>query len=150
MRLKRAHTEQPEINMTPVIDCVFQLMIFFLVATSVKKNEVAVLELPVSRRAVEVKAEQNPPIIVNILKPGFARGKPYIVFGDPYDLAGFKQFMRGRLDFNKSIGKSVNDMPALRIRADKDAELQQIQDCLIACRDVGIFQVRLGALKRAD
>ena len=144
MRLKRAHVESPEINMTPVIDIVFQLMIFFLIATQVKKTETeAELVLPMSRNAQEVQQEEIP-LIVNILKPEISKARPYVVMAQTFDLAGFKEFMKSRKRYFDQLHQ---EMPVLRIRADKDSQFQQIQDCLIACRDVGIWQVRLTTLK---
>ena len=43
-----------EVQMAPLIDCVFLLLIFFLVATKLKKVEPEVpIELPVSGAAIE-------------------------------------------------------------------------------------------------
>ena len=145
MRLKRVIVETPEINMTPVIDCVFQLMIFFLIATQVKKTETsAELVLPFARMAEEVKTDEKPPIIVNILKPEVAKGKPFVVGGKTFNFQEFKIEMKQRQLYYKQMNK---EMPVLRVRADKDSQLQQIQEALIGCRDVGIWQVRLTAIK---
>ena len=144
MRLKRAKRANPEVNMVPMIDCVFQLQIFFLIATQVKKNEVAALELPISRRASEVK-EGDAPLIINIVKPTVNKDRPFIVLGETLNLEGFKQFMKSRQAFCEAEGR---DLPILRIRADKDSQFEEIQKCLIACRDVGIWQVRLSTIKR--
>jgi len=145
MRLKRVERESPEVNMVPMIDCVFQLMIFFLIATQVKKNETqAELVLPISREAEPVKADELPPIIVNIVKPEVNSKAPYIVMGLTFDLAGFKKYLQQRRQFYKEKGQ---EMPLLRIRADRDSQLKEIQEALIAARDVGIWQVRLTTRK---
>ena len=145
MRLKRGQSVTYEVNMVPMIDIVFQLIIFFLVSTQVKKSEVAELQLPVSARAEEVKPGKDMPLIINIIKPDLAKGKPYIALGNTFDLPELKRFMKERLAYYKALKQ---DMPILRIRADKDSQFQQVQEALIACRDVGIWQVRLTTLKR--
>jgi biopolymer transport protein ExbD len=145
MRLKRIHREDPEVNMVPMIDCVFQLMIFFLIATQVKKDPPPVgLVLPVSRQAEPVKADELPPIIVNIVKPEVSKNAPYIVMGQMFDLAGFKKYLQERRLFYK---QKRHDMPLLRVRADRDSQLKEIQQALIAARDVEIWQVRLTTRK---
>ncbi len=142
MRLKHGKEANPEVNMVPMIDCVFQLLIFFLVAMQVK-SPLADLVLPISRKAEEAKPGDL--LVVNIVKPTVNKERPYIVLGETFDLQGFKQFMKSRQAFCDAQGK---EMPVLRIRADKDSQFEQIQKCLIACRDVGIWQVRLSTAKR--
>ena len=43
MLLKRVPGKKTEINIIPMVDIVFQLIIFFLVATQVKKSETSPL-----------------------------------------------------------------------------------------------------------
>ena len=136
-------------QMAPMIDIVFQLIIFFLIAMQIK-NETADLTLPGSKFATEVKEEKEPPLIVNILRPknqdGQPNRQPYYCMGNSFDLAGFKKFMKNRETYYFQVLKK-KEMPIVRVRADIHAEYRQIQDCLIACRDVGIWQVRLTTLK---
>ena len=150
MRLKHAKVTMPEVNMVPMIDIVFQLIIFFLIAMQIKKDELTDLTLPGSRYATEVREEKDPPLIVNILPPKVQDGqpnKPFYCMGNAFDLAGFKKFMKNRETFYFEV-KKVKDMPIVRVRADTNAEYQQIQDCLIACREAKVWQVRLTTIKR--
>jgi len=152
MRLKRAKLQNPEVNMVPMIDCVFQLIIFFLISMQVKKNEVTALQLPVARNAEDVKKTPKPPLIVNILAPTFRdaegraipRARPYICLANEFDIREFKDFMQRQKRF---YANQKEEMPIVRIRADAESEFQQIQDCLVACRDAGIWQVRLTTKK---
>jgi len=146
--LKRASAKKPEINIIPMVDVVFQLIIFFLVATQVKKNErQAELQLPTAREAEEIKADETPPLIVNIVKPEVSKVRPYIVMGKSYSLQEFKNFLK----LKRAVHKQKNEeMPILRIRADRNSQFKEIQDALIACRDVEIWQVRITALKKKD
>ena len=63
MRIRTEEDEPIEIQMAPLIDCMFLLLIFFLVATTLKKmvRELP-LELPYAEAAVEVA--ETPDIIV--------------------------------------------------------------------------------------
>ena len=44
MKIRMAEDERLEVQMAPLIDCVFLLLIFFLVATTLKKIEKECLE----------------------------------------------------------------------------------------------------------
>lgn len=61
MRANLNENEDVDVQMTPLIDCVFLLLVFFLVATTLKKTELEVpLELPVANytaRQVPVSSE---------------------------------------------------------------------------------------------
>ncbi|MDE0756996.1 MAG: biopolymer transporter ExbD, partial [Pseudomonadales bacterium] len=46
MKFARRKTEPPEVNLTPLIDVVFLLLIFFMVSTSFKLETQLMVELP--------------------------------------------------------------------------------------------------------
>lgn len=56
--------EQPEISMSPLIDCVFLLLIFFLVSsmTKVKNRDIAV-DLPTSTASIKLKPDDKQAIV---------------------------------------------------------------------------------------
>jgi biopolymer transport protein ExbD len=143
MRLKRTATKKWEVNMVPMIDCVFQLIIFFLVSTQVKKTETTDVTLPQARMPEDVNKDEIP-LIVNILKPQYGKERPYFVMGNYFNLRELKAFLKTRKESLKIAG---GEMPVLRIRADRDSQFKEIQEALIACRDIGIWQVRLSAIK---
>lgn len=56
--------DQPEISMSPLIDCVFLLLIFFLVSTTTKvKNCDIPVDLPASEAAVKLKPDDKQAIV---------------------------------------------------------------------------------------
>ncbi len=60
MRLQRVTEEDPEVSMSPLIDCVFLLLIFFLVATMFKKDNKDIdLTPPESSSAVKMLADDK-------------------------------------------------------------------------------------------
>lgn len=70
MRFKRRFKDNPDIPMAPMIDVVFQLLIFFMCATSFKISESEIgVNLPV---AAEVTQEAKMPdeVIIDILEDG--------------------------------------------------------------------------------
>jgi len=52
MARKHAHTEDAEINITPMLDIVFIMLIFFIVTTSFTKETGAVINKPVAEQAI--------------------------------------------------------------------------------------------------
>ncbi len=64
MRVRIDEDEQVEVQMAPLIDCVFLLIIFFLVATTMKKIEKELpLELPEAAASVGRQVEDNMTVI---------------------------------------------------------------------------------------
>ena len=65
MRLSLFNNEdEPEVSMSPLIDCVFLLLIFFLVSTMTKvKNRDIPVDLPTSESAVKLKPDDKQAIV---------------------------------------------------------------------------------------
>ena len=68
MRLSLFNNEdEPEVSMSPLIDCVFLLLIFFLVSTMTKvKNRDIPVDLPTSQSAVKLKPDDWMPMVIFI------------------------------------------------------------------------------------
>lgn len=60
MSMMPSEEDQPEVQMAPLIDCVFLLLIFFLVATTMKKHEPELpIDLPFSGASVLAPKESG-------------------------------------------------------------------------------------------
>jgi len=61
MKVRNKHADQDfEIPLIPMIDCLFVLLVFFLVATTLKKTEKELpLELPESGAAMDVEQKED-------------------------------------------------------------------------------------------
>jgi biopolymer transport protein ExbD len=70
MRIKLDDDDSVEVQMAPLIDCMFLLLIFFLVATTLKKivREIPV-ELPYAEAAVET-AEEPDVLVIGLDREG--------------------------------------------------------------------------------
>ncbi|WP_159523625.1 ExbD/TolR family protein [Sunxiuqinia indica] len=56
--------DEPEVSMSPLIDCVFLLLIFFLVSTMTKvKNRDIPIDLPTSESAIKLKPDDKQAIV---------------------------------------------------------------------------------------
>jgi len=63
MARRHAHSEEPEINITPMLDIVFIMLIFFIVTTSFTKETGATISKPEAEQAA---ALQNGTILIGI------------------------------------------------------------------------------------
>jgi len=63
MARRHAHTEDAEINITPMLDIVFIMLIFFIVTTSFTKETGAVIVKPEAEQAVSLR---NGTILIGI------------------------------------------------------------------------------------
>jgi len=64
MARRHAHTEEAEINITPMLDIVFIMLIFFIVTTSFTKETGVVIAKPIAEQA---EALRNGTILIGIL-----------------------------------------------------------------------------------
>lgn len=70
MRADRAEDEAPAVDMAPMIDCVFLLLIFFLVAATIRKqHQEFPVTLPEGETAVEKKADDET-LVITIYRQG--------------------------------------------------------------------------------
>ena len=149
MLLKRAKSNKREIDMTPMIDCVFLLLIFFLVATQIKESETQVrLKLPKSVEALIQEIDKPMPITVNIVAK--ERGetgiglRPFWVKGRALTLEELGRVLK---EVAKYQFETKGEQSTVRIRADRFSELQQLQAALKACQETKILRVFIAAEK---
>jgi biopolymer transport protein ExbD len=146
-----------ETDMTPMIDIVFQLIIFFLVANDLTRKEVEELKLPQAIYGKEDKAsEKDVRIIINVLKPddvGNPPKEPTVkVKGKQYNLEDLKRYMRTRADMKREEGPNSASAIFVLVRADRDTPWQHVQYVMQVCADptVMIYKMQFATTKRDD
>jgi biopolymer transport protein ExbD len=158
-----------EPDLTPMIDIVFQLVIFFLVANDLTRKEVEELKLPQAIYGQEDLAqEQERRIIINILGPQRdihtgqelfpGRLPPKIptikVKGQTYDLQKLERFMRTQADLDREPpgGPGAPSAIYVLIRADKGTPWQHVQYVMQVCAqpNVAIYKMQFATTKRDD
>jgi biopolymer transport protein ExbD len=133
-----------EMNMTPMIDIVFQLIIFLMIANDMSRKEIEDLTLPTALHAQEDKGlNEKYRLIVNLLKN--ERGGPPAlkVKGQDMDLAVFQQFLKSEADRNRENDAVRASELYVLVRADKDSRWQDVQWLMQACADPGIRVYKL-------
>lgn len=111
MRIRRSLEDKLEIGMSSLIDCVFLLLIFFLVTTIAKKeNRDIDVDLPVSTSSLDVPPDNDTMVIgVNKEKMLFYNGRPVTVselHQILLELAEENQDRRIRVDCDKAVAFS--------------------------------------------
>jgi biopolymer transport protein ExbD len=125
------------INLTPLIDIVFQLIVFFLVTSHLAQQEAALeLELPPAESARPDLTTESPRIILNLL-PG---SEDVWVAGRRLDLAGLRVVLEAER-------RQRGDQMELRIRADRHTNYQQLEPILALCAELGIRNVTLATVQ---
>lgn len=144
-----------EMNMTPMIDVVFLLIIFFMIITDMTQQELEDLELPVAVKAVEDQPDPNVvrPII-NIDFGGTIKIKRETYYDpelDGTDRSKLKGYLanQARLmpqKFDKTVGAKLPDNPLL-IRADQVTPFKELQKIMEICsnQDIRIWKLEIAA-----
>jgi len=126
--------QEMRMNLDPMIDCVFLLIIFFLVTTSfIKLEQDLTINLPVQSRQLKTKAPPPRPIVVKVkYLPG---GKAY------YQLENermSKSALRIRLSRARVRSK---DETAVVIRGDQRVKWEHVAAVMSCCAQAGITKV---------
>ncbi len=148
-----------EMDMTPMIDITFQLIIFFLVANDLTRKETEELKLPQAiHGSVDLASEKDLRVIINIMKPDNPANPPKIpevkVKGRSYDLPDLTRYMRSMADLKREEPAGANAPSAIYvlIRADKQTPWQHVQYVMQVCADptVRIYKMQFATTKRED
>ena len=132
MKLNRKKTEEVEVDMSPMIDMVFLLLIFFLVASTII-DEKKPVEVPV---AVHSKVpEDTDRFDVTVT----ADGTLWLSPTESVTLDEFKAVLEPRL-------AAKNDLRIL-IRADKNVKYKVNEELMEACADVGASDLIFSAFE---
>ncbi len=126
-------------NMTPMIDVVFQLIIFFLVSSHLAKQEVQFkLPLPTAQSGLKDKPSEKPRLTVNVLADGTML------------LAGRQvtaEELRSRLaERQQDLGKDVE----VRIRGDRSTPYKHVEPVMLSCARAGIWNVSYSVFRKED
>ena len=144
MKIKAANVAVPEIDMTPMIDIVFQLITFFMVINNFDQNEADErVPLPRDQLAKPPAVQRKDAFVMNF---GFERNKdgsqvspvPYLFFGDErLTLEQVRPRLRQESQFYSAIGTKLEDV-TVEIRADAQIQSGMVQELIQMCQEQGI------------
>jgi biopolymer transport protein ExbD len=147
MAKKRHAEEAPALSMTPMIDIVFNLVIFFLIVTDLTQKELENLVLPLAVKAKEDKAaEEEERVIINLVEKIDPKTKKplgtyeAIVKRKKYTHAALKDYLLSRANTLREDTKAEGALVApskifVLIRADRSTPWQEVQWIMQDCAD---------------
>jgi len=131
VNLRQVSGDEPEVNLTPLIDVVFILLIFFMVSTTFQRESEINIELPeASADPVEEKKELLELVID-------AEGRYFI---------DQQQVVNTELEtLKKAIGKFLGDRTTIPvvIRADRQTPYESVVRAMDATSQLGLVQMSL-------
>ena len=135
MKLNITEEEEWGFQMAPMIDVVFQLIIFFMATTTLSKLDVAEgVKLPVAEHSQEKKGVHNE-VIINV----YSDGRIFITpnWYSPDDL-------RIYLDEEKAEAEGLEGDLKLYIRGDRKVDFERMLKVMGICAEAGIWDVNFG------
>ncbi len=141
---KRFHAEELDMNITPMIDVVFQLLIFFLVVSEIaSRDHIEDLTLPVASEAKEEEAMPDRLVISVSHKAGEDR---IWIAGRVRTINEVENYLRVEKQFRGS-GAGETKQPVL-IQADRHAKWQTIQDIMEKASKLQFWRLSFGVKLR--
>jgi biopolymer transport protein ExbD len=135
VNLQPDREDEPEINLTPLIDVVFLLLIFFMVSTTFEHQSRIQIELPEATAKASKPEDESLEILID------AQGRYFI---------GERQVLNNRLKTLKgAIRKALGERDTLPviIRADARTPHQAVVRALDATAQLGLVEISLATSK---
>jgi len=124
-----------EVDMTPMIDVVFQLIIFFIVTIQMEKEYNREIELEDAKNAETIKGDQDPrTLVIEVSRRGWIS-----IHGALLSKTKLRQIMLAR--FNK-----FGPYPVM-IRADRRSAHHDVRAVMDICTRVGIWRINFVGMK---
>jgi biopolymer transport protein ExbD len=135
MRLRKIHDVHPisKINVTPMIDVIMVLIVFYLVVGKLAADQRSNIRLPQSATGLEEKAQER--LVINILPSGI------VIEGADIPPETLGSTIKERL-----AGK---EGAVVELRGARELSYGSVAAVIRACKDAGVESVRL-ATERAQ
>lgn len=131
MKFKRSTAEELELNLTPLIDVVFLLLIFFMVSTTFQKESEISLQLPKATENEVASSAERIEVVIN------AAGKYFV---DDQEVIKSDLISLQNALFKVSNGQ--RDIP-LTIRADAQVPHQSVITAMDAAGQLGMLKITI-------
>ncbi len=126
------------INITPLIDLVFLLNIFFLVATYFIRNEqVAAVDLPTAVQGREDAPNAPGRLTVTVLADGQLSSNSKTI-----SVVDFESFLQ------ETLAEHGPERTEVRIRADRAVPYKLVEPLLLKSAELGVTKVRFAVLQQ--
>jgi biopolymer transport protein ExbD len=163
-----APEESVSVNVVPLVDIMFLLLLFLMVGGDMSHRETAELELPAADKATEAKRDELVYAVINVhpirdpasdadrLTPAFrdASNWQFSISGVSYKtywelVDKLKEVSLRKLEDTPLPGTKDKFLSAVTvtIRADKSAPYGMIQQAMQACSEALLYKIEVGAAK---
>lgn len=132
MKLGQRRREDPEISLTPLIDVVFLLLIFFMVSTTFTRNTEITVDLPEATAAPQDQERSTVDVIIDVEGRYFIGGRMLVN----------RQTETLRRALEEEIAESESGATVL-ISADAQTPHQAVITAMDAARQAGVVHVSL-------
>ncbi len=129
MRISTPKPPSAKINVTPMIDVVMCLIVFFLIVGQLASDRLARVDLPTT--TVGVEPESSETLIINALSDGGA--VRLVIDGRDTTMDGLVAYLRQHAASGAEI----------RLRADRSIPYGRLRPLIDACRDAGVRTLTL-------
>ena len=143
MRFSQSREEEVGISLTPLIDVVFLLLIFFMVSTTFSKESQLNLRLPTSDLPLETTVEEEV-IVISISE----QGQYALKRGNETSDKMYNGSDAGELSEKLRVLVSDWDDPVVIIRADQLATHQAVMTALDAAQRAGLLKLTFSIQKQ--
>ncbi|MFO7815232.1 MAG: biopolymer transporter ExbD [Halanaerobiales bacterium] len=132
---KPTHKKKTSINIIPMIDVIFFLLVFFMLFTSFRTNPYGMeMKLP---KAVTVTEQQQENFVININEEG-----EFFYEGDNLPIAKISELAEEKHQNNNNLVVIIN--------ADSATKYSDIVTVMDSVRQVGIYNLALAAEKKGS
>lgn len=138
MNLQPSDSDEPEVNLTPLIDVVFLLLIFFMVSTTFEHQSRIQIELPEATAEATKPDDESLEIIID------AQGRFFL--GEQQVVNTELKTLKGAI--SKAVGEREG-MPVI-IRADAKTPHQAVITALDATSQLGLTRISLATTRMRE
>jgi biopolymer transport protein ExbD len=135
MNIQPDNPEEPDVNLTPLIDVVFLLLIFFMVSTTFEHQSRIQIELPEATAEATRPEDESLEILID------AQGRYFL--GDQQVVNTELKTLKGAI--SKAVGE--RDVMPVTIRADARTPHQAVIRALDATSQLGLVNISLATTK---
>lgn len=135
MKLRQKDTQEIEIDMSPMIDMVFLLLIFFIVASQIVKIDKVPIEIPAAAYA-KVPEDETGRYMITVNR----EGEMFVgAASEQVDIDQLKDQIAAELELDEDL--------QILIRADRKTRAKENEKIMEACAEVGATDMIFAAFE---
>lgn len=151
MKTRKVDTSFSEPDMTPMIDIVFQLLTFFMVAVSFENTQADErVKLPKDMLAKPPEVRPDNELVLNVgYEKAGAQGRPVVFYlGSPVPIARMLPNLQQEARiFEQTKGPKVMEDVTVVIRASADVPTGEVQELIKLCQEAKFAKFALKAIQ---